>query len=203
MSSDGSSDGFVHHAHAAAAAARRSLQHHRVADALGDFERFFGALQESRPSRAGWARRIPRITARACCFTPMARITSGLGPMNLISDVSQTSAKSAFSLKKAVAGMDGVDVGDLGGADDRGNVEIAARAFGRADADGFVGEAHVQAVAVGFRIDGDGLDAQILAGADDANGDLAAIGDQDFLEHISAGGWRTGPLRTPPAGRFP
>ena len=35
---------------------------------------------------------------------------------------------------------------------------------------------------VGFRIDGDGRDAQLAAGANDADGNLAAIGDQDFVE---------------------
>jgi hypothetical protein len=88
--------------------------------------------------------------------------------------------------QKAVAGMDGVDVRDFRGADDGGNVQIAARALGRPDANGFVGEAHVQAVAVGFRINGDGADSQVLARADDAHRNLATIGDQDFLEHISA-----------------
>jgi hypothetical protein len=43
----------------------------------------------------------------------------------------------------------------------------------------------VQTVAIGFRVNGHRFDTQILAGADNANGDFAAIGDQDFLEHIT------------------
>ena len=62
------------------------------------------------------------------------------------------------------------------------NVEVALARGGRADADGLVGESHVQRFAVGLGVDGDGLDAELAAGADDAQGDLAAIGDQDFLE---------------------
>ena len=46
-----------------------------------------------------------------------------------------------------------------------------------------VGEADVEALAVGGRVHGDGLDAELAAGADDADGDLAAVGDQDALEH--------------------
>src|SRR5579864_5784658 len=99
--------------------------------------------------------------------------------------------------------MNGFHIGNFGRADDRGDVEIAARTLSRADANRFVGEAHMQAMTIGLRINGDGSDSQVLTGADDANGDLASIGDQDFLEHISAGGSRTTPLRTPPAGRFP
>jgi hypothetical protein len=38
-------------------------------------------------------------------------------------------------------------------------------------------------VGVGSRMDCHGLDAQFLAGAQDAQGNFAAVGDQDFLEH--------------------
>ena len=81
----------------------------------------------------------------------------------------------------AVAGVNGDGVGDLGGADDRRNIEIA---FGRRsgpDAKGFVRKPHVQSIAVGFGMDGNGLDAHFLARPDDPNSDLAAIGDQNFL----------------------
>ena len=77
--------------------------------------------------------------------------------------------------EQAVAGMDRVDVGDFGSADDGGNVEVAFVQARRADADGFVGKAHVQRVAVGLAVDGDRLDAEFLAGADDAQGNFPAI----------------------------
>ena len=79
--------------------------------------------------------------------------------------------------------MDRVGAGDLGGAEHRRHVQIAVGAARRTDADVLVGEPHVQRVLVGLRIDGDGLDAQLAAGADDAQRDLSAVGDQDFLEH--------------------
>jgi hypothetical protein len=37
------------------------------------------------------------MAARAFSFSPISRVTSGRGPMNLISLISQTSAKFAFS----------------------------------------------------------------------------------------------------------
>jgi hypothetical protein len=37
---------------------------------------------------------------------------------------------------------------------------------------------------MGFREDGDGLDSKFLAGADDTQGDLAPIRDQNFFEHF-------------------
>ena len=42
--------------------------------------------------------------------------------------------------------------------------------------------AHVQRAAVGLGVDGDGGDAHDAAGAGDAHGDLAAVGDQDLAE---------------------
>ena len=62
-------------------------------------------------------------------------------------------------------------------------VEIAFRRIGGTDAIGEVGELDVQGVLVGIGIDGDRLDAKLLAGADDADGDFAAIGDEDSPEH--------------------
>jgi hypothetical protein len=40
----------------------------------------------------------------------------------------------------------------------------------------------VEAVLVGGGVDGDGGEAELLAGADDADGDLAAVGDEDLRE---------------------
>src|SRR5581483_11785898 len=99
--------------------------------------------------------------------------------------------------------MNGIDIGNLGRADDRSNVQIAARALGRTDADSFVGKPHVQAVLVGFRVHRDRLYPEILARADDANSDLASIGDEYLLKHISAAESRKELRRIPPAGRFP
>ena len=67
----------------------------------------------------------------------------------------------------AVTRMDGVDVGDFGRADDAGDVQIAVVASGRADADRLVGEADVEQVPIGLRVDGNRANAQFLAGGDD------------------------------------
>ncbi len=79
--------------------------------------------------------------------------------------------------QQAVAGVDGVGTGDLGCGDDGRNVEVAVGGLWGADADGFVGELDVEAVAVGLGVDGDGADAHLVACADDAQGDFSAIGD--------------------------
>ena len=95
--------------------------------------------------------------------------------------------------EEAVAGMDRVGAGDLAGGEDRGDVEVAVLGGRRADADALVGEADMHGVGVGGGMDGDGLDAEFLAGAQDAERDLAPVGDQDLVEHgpysMTASGW--------------
>ena len=85
--------------------------------------------------------------------------------------------------EEAVAGVDRLDVGHLGGGDDPGDVQVAVGAGGLADADGAVGQVEVRGVAVGLGIDRDDLDAQLLARADDPEGDLTAVGHQNPLKH--------------------
>ena len=89
--------------------------------------------------------------------------------------------------EQAVAGMDGVDVGDFRGGDDSGDIEITVRGARRADADGLVGKAHVKRVAVGLAVDGDSTNAEFSAGVDDAQCDFTAIGDQNLTKHETLG----------------
>ena len=67
--------------------------------------------------------------------------------------------------------------------DHRRHAAIAALAGRRPDADGLIGQPHRQRLTVGLAIGDDRLDAQLAAGTNDAQRDLAAIGDQDLLEH--------------------
>jgi hypothetical protein len=48
----------------------------------------------------------------------------------------------------------------------------------------------VKGVVIGLGVDGESTDAEVLAGADDAEGDFASIGDEDFVEH--EGKWEAG-----------
>src|SRR5450432_2810275 len=83
--------------------------------------------------------------------------------------------------------MDGVHVGDFGGADHGRNIQITLRQRRRADADSFVGKADVERVAVGFAVNRHRADAQLFAGADHPQSNFAAVRNEYFLEHqISA-----------------
>ena len=42
----------------------------------------------------------------------------------------------------------------------------------------------MQRIDVGLGINGQGADAELLAGANDAKRDFAAIGDQNFFKHV-------------------
>src|SRR5262249_55177357 len=53
-------------------------------------------------------------------------------------------------------------------------------------ADFLVGQVEIGGVAVGLAVDGHDLDAQVAAGANDAQRDLPTVGDQNALEHREA-----------------
>ncbi len=84
---------------------------------------------------------------------------------------------------EAIAGVDRVRSGQRGGGQDRGDVQVAVLGLRRADADGLIGKAHGHGAGVRRRMDGDGADAHLSAGANDPQGDFSTVGDQDFLEH--------------------
>jgi len=85
--------------------------------------------------------------------------------------------------EESVAGMDGVHIGDLRRADDAADLQVALAAGAGADADGFIRQMDVHGVHVCLGINGDGFDIELFAGADDADGDLTTIGDEDFAKH--------------------
>ena len=88
--------------------------------------------------------------------------------------------------EEPVAGMDRLGAGRPRGLDDRVDAEVALgrRRAGRSGPR--VGQPDVQGVGVGVAVDGDRFHAEFVAGPDDPDGDLAAVGDQDATE------WRTG-----------
>ena len=111
------------------------------------------------------------------------RMCSGFGPMKCDIVLAEDFGEARVLRQKAVAGMHRIGAGDLAGGEQRRDVEIAVARRRRADADAFVGEPHMHRVGVGGGMHRDGRDAELLAGAQHAQRDLAAVGDQDFFEH--------------------
>jgi hypothetical protein len=169
-------------AHALAAAAGRRLDHHRIADGRGDADRLVGILDQAHMARhrgdAGFGRellggdlvahRLDGVDGRA--DEGDALLFQRLGEERVFG-------------QEAVARMDGVGAGLADGVENVVDDDVGLGGRRGADMDGLVGLAHMQRVAVGIGIDRDGGDAELLRGADDPAGDLAAIGYEDFLEH--------------------
>ncbi len=82
--------------------------------------------------------------------------------------------------------MDPFSAGLLRGLDDLRDIQIALGGYRGADQEGLVGLAHVGSVAVDLRVDGYRDDAHLFQRAGDANSDLAAVGNEDLLEHGGA-----------------
>ena len=165
-------------AHPLAAAARRRLDQHRETEASGVYQRLahFGhalALAPGQDRHAGANHDAPRarlVTHEANMTRERAdemhtRTAAGFGEV-------------AVFRQEAVAGMDRVGAVGQRRADDCRDVKIAVLGRSRPDTDCFVGHPHVQRVLVGRRINRQCGDIQFAAGAQDPDGDRAAIGYQ-------------------------
>ena len=170
--------------HAASAAAGGRLDQHRKADrsAAIAIASSSGPTAPSEPGTTG----MPSFLAvfLASILSPIRRMCSAFGPMKMQIVVGEDFGKAGVLRQKAVAGMHRVGAGDLAGREQRGHVEIAVLRRRRPDADALVGEPHMHGVGVGGRMHRDGGDAELLAGAQDAQRDLAAIGYEDLVEHV-------------------
>ena len=165
-----------------AAAARRRLDHHRVADLPGDLDRQRRALDRfvvaGDRADAGLGGELLRLDLVA--HRRDRRVLRADEDDALLLDA----AREGLVLgQEAVAGMDRVGAGLLAGGDDLVHRQVGLAARRRADEHRLVGELDVERVAVGLGVHGDRGDAQPPRRLDDAAGDLAAVGDQDLLEH--------------------
>ena len=112
------------------------------------------------------------ISALASIFEPMAAIASGDGPTNVSPAAAQSRAKPGVLREEPVAGVDGVGAGRAGGGDDQVAAQVRVGGSGAGQADGLVGERDEREVGVGVGEHGDGGDAELVGGAEDAGGDL-------------------------------
>ena len=78
--------------------------------------------------------------------------------------------------------MDGLGAGAPCRLEDPFLVQIALRGRAGADEIRLVGEADVERTAVGLGVDGDRRDPQLAQRAEDADRDLAAVGDENLGE---------------------
>ena len=83
--------------------------------------------------------------------------------------------------------MDRLGTGLLGDLDDLVDHEVALGGRARAEQVRLVGAPDVRRVAIGLGVDGHAGDAELLERSHHADGDLAAVCDQDLFEHLRAG----------------
>ena len=132
----------------------------------------------------------------------MISIASGGGPIQATPRVGDGAGEVGVLGEEPVPGVHGLGAALLDRVEDGVGVEVALGRGLAAERVRLVGVADVQRVAVELGVDGDGGDAELAAGAHDPDGDLAAVGDQDFAEHgaprvlwrqvaVSYGGVRT------------
>ena len=174
--------GSAHDAHAATAAAGLGFENDGVADLCGDVLRFFCGGDDA--VGAGKDRDLGRLH----CLAGFFFFAHEARDFRRRADELDVGGAADFGevgvlAEQAVAGMNGVDVGDFSGGDDGGNIEIAVGGARRADADGLVGKAHVERIAIGFAVDGDGTDSEFAACVEHAQSNFTAIGNQDLTKH--------------------
>ena len=155
---------------------RRRLQQHRVADLRGRGAR---ALDRRRAVGAGHGRHAgrPHRGARRDLVAHLLHHVRGRADEDEVVVDARLDERGVLG-QEPVAGMHGLAAGRDRGGDDRRDAQVALGRRRRADVHGLVGEADVQRVAVGGRVDGDRLDAELVQRPDHAHRDLAAVGHQ-------------------------
>src|SRR5581483_3410390 len=179
-------------AHALAAAAGRGLDHHRIADLRRDPERLLGIGDLAEVAGNGGD-----LGAGGGLLALDLVAHGGDGPRIGTDEndagLLQCDGKRLALGEEAVARVHGLRARLLAGFHDLVDQQVGLGGRRRADSHGLVRHLDVQAVAVCLRVDGHGLDAEPVGASDDPAGDLAAVGDQDFLEHACP--WRRGRAR--------
>ncbi len=169
-------------AHALPAAAGRRLHEHRKPDLGRDLEAGVHVLD--RAGRAGHRRHLELLgqLARGGLVAHLADLLARGADEG---DVGGADGVGKFAVlgEEPITRVEGVGAGDLGRRDEPGDVEVGVPRRRSADAHVVVREAHVQRLAVRLRVHGHGAEAELLARADDPQGDLPAVRDQDFFEH--------------------
>ena len=181
-------------AHAAPAAAGGRLDEDGVADALGDAGHVHLGGEDVATGDDGDAGLLGDGAGGVLVAEPEHRASGG-GPDELDLRGPADLGEAGVLAQEAVARMDRLGVRDLGGRDEPVDDEVALDGGAGADADRVVGECQVRRVAVGLAVHGDDLDAEVVAGADDPQGDLSTVRDENTLEHDGGGRpWVLAPL---------
>ena len=170
-------------AHSAPAPASDRLDQHRIADLIGLFAQEFRVLVVAMIT--GHDRHAGALHQRlGRAFQPHDPHRQGRRADKDDAGLRTPFGKIGVFGQKSVARMQTFGADFLRQRDNAGLIEIAVRAL--ADLIGFVGKASEKRPAVDRRMHRDRAHSHAPRGANDAAGDLAAIGDEDIGEHVEA-----------------
>jgi hypothetical protein len=170
------------HPHPAAAAPCDRLEKDRIADPVGDLQSLVGRLDRAGAARNGRDARLLRGVPRNRLVAHLPdRFGRGTDPGQ--ADLPEGAGEGGVLGQEPVARVHRVGARDLGGCDERGDVQIRARGSRGTYADRLVGGLDVEGVPVDRRMNGHRRHTQLLAGRDDPEGDLPTVRDEDLAKH--------------------
>ena len=171
--------------HADATAASGALQHHRIADACrpGPGVVHFGQhVATGQQSHANGFRQRPRFVLKPEGTDLRRRRANEPNAARF----KRLCERRVFA-QEAVARVYGVGAGLRDGLLELGLIQIGVRNAAFAKRHGLLRRFHVQRMAICLCVHRHAADAEGVQRATDAHGDLAAIGDEHFLEHARTG----------------
>ena len=173
----------MHDAHTTTATATGGLDDYRITGRARHAHDFLGVFRQGAvgTGNAGHARLFHRRLGRHLVAHQANRLgaradeneTGSLDPLGKIGVLGQ----------EAIARVNRLGVGHLGGRNDGGYIQVAKRRLRGADTNRFVSQFDVLGFTVGLGVHHNGLDTELAAGALDAQGNLAPVGDENFPEH--------------------
>ena len=167
--------------HPLAAAAEGRLDHDRIADVGSDADGLGLVVERLVRSRHDWHVH-PDGQAAGGHLVSHGPDSGGRWPDEHEAGGGARLRETGVLGEEAVAGVNGLGARGAGSIEDLRDGQIALGCRRRSQPHRLVGQHHVERLPVGLGKDGDGGDAHLAAGADDPNGDLAPIGDEDLPE---------------------
>ena len=167
-----------------AAAAGRGLDHDRVADPVGNSDSLLRRLDQAHVAGDGGD---PGGGGQLLGADLVAHGLNGLGVGADEGDalVAQATGEAGVFGQEAEAGVDGLRARLTHRLHDPVGQQIGLGRRSGADQHRFIGHLDRQRTGVGLGIDLHRRNTHAAAGLDDADGDFAAVGDQDLGEHVS------------------
>ncbi len=168
--------------HPPAAAAGRGLDHHRIADGIGDLRSLRYVVNDAGESRHG------RDTNRLSEFLRFDFVAHRRDGCRVRADEGNVAcvqcARERRPLRqKPVARMHRLRPRRLAGRDNVFDDEIAFRRRRRTDPHGLFRHIHMRRILVGIGINGDGRNSHSPRRRNHPAGNLATVRDEDFFEH--------------------